>query len=128
MAIKFSDLMIPNSGCGDVTVTFDGTRLSVCYEIRRAGRDQIGRVAFTGVRAFRYREEMLSGGYEKASYDTLVMLPDSDWITDLEGCGPRDLRLQTTNHYAVLFSGNGYLEVAADDVEIGEPTEGTIEE
>ena len=114
MATKISDLLIPTSGCGDIALAFDGTRLRVRYEIRRAGKDQIGQVTFTSVCAFRFREEMLSAGFEKGSYDTLVRLPDSDWIVELEGGGPGDLRLHTTNHYAVLFSSNGYLEVAAD--------------
>lgn len=126
MATNISDLLIPNSGCGDVALSFDGARLSVRYEIRRSGRDQLGQVTFTGVRAFRFREEMLSGGFEKGSYDTLVLLPDSTWIAELESCGSSDGRLSTTKHYAVLFSSNGYLEVAADDVEVGEPTEGTL--
>jgi hypothetical protein len=128
MTTRISDLLIPRSGCGDVALSFDGTRLSVRYEIRLAGKDQVGRVIFSDVRAFRFREEMLSGGFEKGSYDTLVTLPGSTWIAELEASGPGDLRLSTTKHYAVLFSSNGYLEVAADDAEICEPTEGTLDD
>lgn len=128
MTTTISDLLIPNSGCGNVAFTFDGTRLLVRYELRRAGRDQIGHVTFTAVRAFRFREEMLSAGFEKGSYDTLVTLPKSGWIAELERSGPNDLRLDTTNHYAVLFSSSGYLEVAAEDVEIGEPRDGVLED
>lgn len=128
MSSKISDLSIPSSGCGDVDLSFDGTRLVFCYEIRRQGNDFIGRVTFEDVRAFRFRDEMLSGEFEKGAYDTLLKIPDSTWVAELESCGPGDVSLSATNHYAVLFSSNGYLEVAAGAVEVGEPVEGRLDE
>jgi hypothetical protein len=122
MAKRVSDLFIPHSGCGDIDISFNGDQLTAHYEIRLEGSDAVGEAVFSGVHAFRFREERLSGGFVDGSYDALVAVEPSPWRQELEACGPLGTNLSDLTHFAILFSGNGFLEVLAATAKVSQPS------
>lgn len=115
------DLPIPGSGCGDIEIRSDGCDLSVeyTYHSKEDGCDVVGSIIFSGVAAFRFRDEMHSAGFLQGSYDSLVEIVGSDWRQELSIIEPGGIwgSVENKKHFAVFFSSNGYLEVIADDFE-----------
>ncbi len=125
------DLPIPGSGCGDIRLSADGSQLVAEYEYLSEGDDRniVGRLSFSGVTAFRFRNEMHSLGFAEGSYDTLVEIIDSEWRRELLGIEPSGIwgSVENKKHYAVFFSSNGYLEVIAESFEELPSLEGPLE-
>lgn len=104
-----------DSGCGDIRLTYQEICLLLDYEYRLHGKDQIGHLRFYDVVAFRFRDELHSAGFALDSYDSLVKITNSEWIDQLRSYEPAEVeQVSEKNHYAILISNTGYLEVIAD--------------
>jgi hypothetical protein len=122
-------LPIPDSGCGDIRIRFDGLGLNVEYEFRDAGKDQIGQLRFLGVVAFRFVDELHSAEFAPGSYDTVVEIAPSPWLEHLRAIEPSGYdQLQDRRHFALLLSSNGYLEVVARELVMEATKLGRLEE
>lgn len=55
----------------------------------------------------RFTPEML------ASYDTLVMLEDSEWLDNLKRLNPRDFDFWKPKHFVIYFDGSGQYQFIA---------------
>jgi hypothetical protein len=78
---KIARFPISGSGCGSVKLTSLGVMLLIEFEYHREGRERIGSINFEGVTAYRFRDELHSLGFIKESYDSLVEIQGSDWIS-----------------------------------------------
>jgi len=127
VARKLWGLRTPQSGCGDIRITFDGVILLAEYEFRGGGQDQVGGLRFEDVIAYRFRDEMHSQGYVHSSYDSVVEVIDSDWIEGLVKAEPEGIHgAKGKKHFAVLLSSNGYLEAVAGSCIEVEPRRGSF--
>jgi hypothetical protein len=107
-----------DSGCGDIRLVFENLELVLQYEFGPEGADQVGKVRFVGVVAFRFRNELHSAGFVDGSYDQVVEIVPSEWLTELKTLEPAGFSgLTDKRHFAVLLSSNGYLEVIAEQME-----------
>jgi hypothetical protein len=79
-----SNLPVPGSGCGDIRFCFDNADVLLEFEFHNNGRDWIGGIHFGWDTAFRFRDEYRSLGFTDASYDALVEILNSEWITELK--------------------------------------------
>jgi hypothetical protein len=114
---KLFDLPIPQSGCGNTELVSDGISVVLRFEYRREKRDFIGKIQFQGVIAYRYRDELHSLGYSSEAYESVAEILDSPWCSEQKFKG---------RHFAVFLSSNGYFEVLAENVTLGEPSEGLL--
>jgi hypothetical protein len=117
-ATKLVDLPIPQSGCGNTQLVSNGVSLTLRFEYRKGGSDQIGTIQFDGVVAHRFRDELHSIGYASAAYESIAQILDSPWRSELKFDGM---------HFAVFLTSNGYFEVLAQDYHVGEPLDGLLE-
>jgi hypothetical protein len=126
--IRLIDTGIPGSGCGDVRFESDGYTTALWYEYRLRGIDYIAGMRFAGTIAFRFRDEPRSAGYAKGSYDCLVEITDSTWVSQMQLIEPSQLPMSVTSkrHFALMLSSNGFFEIVADNVEPIAPIEGRI--
>jgi len=70
---------------------------------------------------FRFRDEMHSAGFPTGSYDCVVSSCQTDWLEELSAIEPSGVSgVAGTKHFAVLFSSNGFLEVVARNVSLGD--------
>jgi hypothetical protein len=123
------NLACPDSGCGDIRITYHDLRLLLDYEFRAGGQDQVGHVEFSNVVAFMFRDELHSAGFVHGSYDQVVEIGDSSWLEELRAGEPSGFGgLSGTHHFAVLVSSNGYLEVLAEGFVAQADTVGVLEE
>lgn len=123
------ELPIPGSGCGDIRITASSIELLVEYEyLEDTGRDLIGRVKFTDLVAFRFRNEMHSAGYCDGSYDSIVEILDSEWIRELLKIEPIGIfnSVRDKRHFAIFLSNNGYIEIIASDFKLLNPRQGFL--
>jgi len=114
---KLFDLPIPQSGCGNTQLESDGVSVALQFEYRSHGKDFVGVIHFGRVVAYRYRDELHSLGYTSDAYESVAEVSDSEWCKELQFGG---------KHIAVFLSSNGYFEVLAESVELGEPREGLL--
>lgn len=117
-AKKLFDLPIPQSGCGNTQLHSDGITVTLQFEYRLQGKDFVGRIEFRGVVAHRYRDERHSLGYASEAYESVAEVAPSEWCKELQFTG---------KHIAVFLSSNGYFEVLAESVSLGESREGLLE-
>lgn len=117
-ARKLADLPIPQSGCGNTRLCCDGLTLELAYEYRCNGKDMIGVIRFEEVVAYRFRNEINSGGYLSEAYEAIAEALDSSWQTELTVTGVR--------HFAVFLSSNGYFEFLASSYSTVPPSEGLL--
>ena len=123
------DLPVPGSGCGDISVRYLGLSLLVEFEYHLDGNDLIGELRFDGVIAFRFRDEMHSAGFPSGSYDCLMSSRESDWLRELAAAEPTGVvAVSEAKHFAVLLSSNGFLEVVARAVSLGEGRAGMLQD
>jgi hypothetical protein len=115
---KLFDLPVPQSGCGNTLFQSDGITVALRFEYRLQGKDVVGVIQFRGVVAYRYRDELHSLGYASDAYESVAEVDDSEWCKELQFTG---------KHIAVFLSSNGYFEVLADSVSLGEAREGLLE-
>jgi len=115
---KLFDLPIPQSGCGNTQFQSDGITVTLQFEYRLQGKDFVGVIHFRGVVAYRYRDELHSLGYASEAYESVAEIAHSEWCNELQFTG---------KHIAVFLSSNGYFEVLAESVSLGEPREGLLE-
>jgi hypothetical protein len=122
-------LAVADSGCGDIRVRFENLELSVEYEFRASGQDQLGHLRFVGVVAFRFVNELHSVGFASGSYDAVVEISPSPWLEQLRAIEPSGFeQLRDRHHFALLLSSNGYLEVVARELVIDAATLGLLED
>lgn len=114
---RLFDLPIPQSGCGNTQFQSDGITVTLRFEYRLQGKDFVGVIQFRGVVAYRYRDELHSLGYVSEAYESVAEVADSEWCEELQFKG---------KHIAVFLSSNGYFEVLAESVSLGEPCEGPL--
>lgn len=115
------DLPVPGSGCGDISIRYAGLSLLVEFEYSLGAKDLIGQLRFDGVFAFRFRDETHSAGFPSRSYDCVVSSQGTDWLRELSAIEPSGVGdAGGASHFAVLFSSNGLLEVAARTVSLSE--------
>jgi hypothetical protein len=109
------DLPLSGAGCGAIQVSTDGVDLEVSVY---SGIRKIGKLSFDTVTAFRFRDEMHSLGFVEGSYDAVVEIAESEWLSQTLAIEPDAIHLtaKTSKHFAVMFSSNGYLEVIARSV------------
>jgi|SRR5690242_9229228 hypothetical protein len=117
-AQKLTDLLIPQSGCGNTLLVSDGVTVTLQFEYRREGKDWIGLIRFEEVIAYRHRDELHSVGYPSESYESIAEIHNSGWSTELK-CSVR--------HFAVFLTSNGYFEILAKEFSICEPSEGRLQ-
>lgn len=108
----------------------DGVAAEVSYEYRDGGVDHIGTIRFSGVIAFRFRNEMHSAGFLRGTYNALVDVGQSEWLKELARYEPRHIAdlVARARHFAVFFDSNGYFEVVAESFFVGSPREGRLDE
>jgi hypothetical protein len=114
---KLFDLPIPQSGCGNTRFQSDGITVTLLFEFRLHAKDLVGVIQFKGVVAYRYRDELHSVGYASEAYESVAEVADSEWCKELQFTG---------KHIAVFLSSNGYFEVLAESVTLGELREGQV--
>lgn len=116
-AQKVLDLPISGVGCGEIKIESDGVFIRVDLT---DGEHNAGQLVFHDVTAFRFRDEMHSRGFIEDSYDTVVEISDSPWLSELIEIEPQQIlgSVVGSRHFAVLLSSNGYLEVVAKTVEL----------
>jgi hypothetical protein len=121
---KIIDLPISGAGCGIIDIHSDGVQLIVRLS---DGEIDAGTILFDEVAAFRFRGEMHSLGYADGSYDTVVEIINSIWLSELIEIEPEQIHrtVRGSHHFAILLSNNGYLEVVAKSV-FFQGTEGRI--
>lgn len=107
------------AGCGRLRIVASSVRLDAEFEYfsDELDREMTAILRFEGIKAFRFRQELLSLGFVKESYDNLVEILESDWYCELLALEPRDVlgSIRGRRHFAVFLSNNGYLEVIAED-------------
>ena len=119
VARMIEKLPIPESGCGNLRMLFDGVEMLAEYEYRTAGVDTIGAIRFHGVVTFRFSDEMHCAGFVRDSYDSVVEVADSEWLRSLKDNEPPGISgVVGKTHFAMLFSSNGYLEVVAERLSV----------
>jgi hypothetical protein len=114
-------LGIPESGCGDIRITGGPVEVLLEYEYSDDGFDYVAGVKFSGVVAFRFRDEPHSRGFQSGSYNALVEILDSAWVRELRDLEPKGMEegVGEKRHFAVYLDSNGYFEtVAADFAEV----------
>jgi len=102
-------LPITGSGCDDVRITYKGADLTAEYECGGYGMAATGAIQFDWAIAHRFRNEQHSRGFLEESYDCLIEISNSKWLSELEENDGK------WRHFAVFFSNIGYLEVIARD-------------
>jgi hypothetical protein len=109
------DLPLSGAGCGAIQLSTDGVDLEVSVY---SGLRKIGKLSFDTVVAFRFRDEMHSLGFLEESYDAVVEIAQSEWLSQILALEPDAIHLTAKNckHFAVMLSSNGYLEVIARSV------------
>ncbi len=115
------ELPVTDAGCGHVRIVATGISLDAEYEhfSEELRADVTAVIRFSGVTAYRFRNEMHALGFSQGSYDALVEIVDSVWRRELLGIEPTGIwgSVEGKRHFAVLFSNNGYLEVIAEEFE-----------
>jgi hypothetical protein len=126
---KIADLPIPQSGCGDTRLCSDGLALTLEFEYRKLGQHVIGSVRFDGVIAYRFRNELHSLDYCSESYESIAEVRDSEWRKSLvDTASDGEASPSRLRHFALFLTSNGYFEILADQMEIGESRIGLLEE
>lgn len=116
----YQQIKLHRSGSGTRAIRIVTTPpyLKVEYEFHNGEQDALGTIAFDGVIAFRFRDELRSLGNEKSSLDAVAVVECSNWILELAKIEPSMFAdSERCSHYAMMFSNNGYLEVIAEAVE-----------
>lgn len=104
------------SGCGEVSVSFDMSSLTAKYEYRSDGSDHIGGLLFGRVVKFQFESEVVASTIPEGSFDALVRISNSQWLEDVVSRRQGIRGLDQVEHYAVFFSNNGLLQVLSRDV------------
>jgi hypothetical protein len=117
------DLPTDDSGCGNIAIMSNGVYVRVEFEFwnENEQRNEVGTILFDACIAYRFRDEMHSGGFAEGSYDAIVEVQVSSWWYGLKAMEPPGLSRMADGpmrHFAVLFSNNGYLEALAQQIEI----------
>lgn len=113
-------LKLHQTGCGFGAIKIDTVppNLKLYYEFRDSGTDQIGILAFKGVIAFRFHDELRFSGAPEESWDSVAIILDSEWLLEIARVEPPVFsKAERCNHYAIMLSNNGFLEVIAQNVE-----------
>lgn len=122
------DLPVGGSGCGNIRLISDSTVLTVEFEYRQSGIDWIGIVAFDGISSYRFYDEMHSQKHVLGSYDAIVEVVESDWISEIAYDEPEGISVPVNqkHHFSLYISNNGQVDVIADSFSCVRPRRGLL--
>jgi hypothetical protein len=110
-------LPIGGAGCDGAIFSTNATELAIAVV---GAETESGRcvIKFDNFIAFRFRNEMHSLGFLEASFDSVCRIVDSSWVAEMKKIRPAGLWYFETQHFAVMLSNVGYLEVLAEAVQV----------
>lgn len=87
----------------------------------------IGTLRFSGVVAYRFRNELHSAGFSSEAYESLAEIHESEWRDELVSMEPVGISsAKESKHFVAFLSSNGYFEVLADSFKMDEKREGML--
>jgi hypothetical protein len=109
----------PSAFTENVVFTHPGGDAELRCHYERHGSMYAGGLRFRRVRAYRFRAEgHCTAWHVEGSYDTLVEVEQSDWISELIAAEPSETwGTWKIRHFLIYLDGAGAYEVAAEDVE-----------
>jgi hypothetical protein len=86
-----------------------------------------GNISFQDVMAFRRSADMFTHLIPNA-YDTIVEIPESNWIKDLRKIHPEYATYWGLKHFAIFLKDQGQYEFAASGYKVSDITPGKLKE